>query len=289
MYSKGIAPSKPWGPGRGRSWGDRSEVPERSGKESRGGMSVAHVFLPVYNEQEAIARQVKEVHAMLKCRPVSFHLLVVDDGSTDDTPGILEDLQRIYPDTLTVLTHDRNRGIDGVFRTGLFHVASIADPADRLIVMEADRTNDLDSLPAMLEALEGGSALVIASRFVPGGEIRGFPVNRRLATWGVNRLLGAVFRVNGATDYTIFYRGYSVRLLQDAVRKYGDRLIETSGFVANAEILAKLKPLGPLVREVPMVYRYDLKKSSSKLKVAYTIRQYLKLMGVHLLARGAVR
>jgi len=248
-------------------------------------MSIVHVFLPAYNEQEAIARVVEEIRRVMGICRVPFRLLVVDDGSTDETPRILEDLQKSGADVLTVLTHERNRGIDGVFRTGLFHVASQANPQDSLIIMEADETNDLRSLPPLVEALASGSDLVIASRFVGAGEIRGFPFRRRCATWAVNHMLSLVFRVKGATDYTIFFRGYSVRLLQDAISVYGDRLIETRGFVANAEILVKLKSLAPRVREVPLVYRYDCKKSSSKLKVGFTIRQYLKLMGAHILTR----
>jgi len=109
-------------------------------------------------------------------------------------------------------------------------------------------------------------------------------MRRRFATWAVNHLLKFVFGVKGVTDYTIFYRGYSLRLIQNGIRAFGNRLIETSGFVANAEVLVKLKSLNPRVSEVPLVYRYDCKKSSSKLKVGYTIRQYLKLMGAHLLS-----
>jgi len=123
-------------------------------------MSVFYVFLPVYNEQEAIARLLEEIRGVLETCGVPFHLLVVDDGSTDKTPQILEDIKKGRSDTLTVLTHEQNRGIDGVFRTGLFHVASGENPEDHLIIMEADRTNDLDYLPSMVEALKEGSDLV---------------------------------------------------------------------------------------------------------------------------------
>ena len=123
-------------------------------------MSVFYVFLPVYNEQEAIARLLEEIQGVLGTCGVPFHLLVVDDGSTDKTPQILEDLKKGWGELLTVLTHEQHRGIDGVFRTGLFHVASGENPEDHLIIMEADRTNDLDYLPSMVEALKEGSDLV---------------------------------------------------------------------------------------------------------------------------------
>jgi len=248
-------------------------------------MNKCYVFLPVFNEQDAILRLLEDIRGVLNDCGVPFHLLVVDDGSTDGTPRILAEEVRKRGEDLTVLTHARNRGIDGVFRTGLLHVAEEARPEDCAIVMEADATNDLDSLPPMVEALRAGNDLVIASRFVSGGEIRGFPPRRWLATWAVNHLLQVVFRVKGVTDFTIFFRGYSVRLLQDAIRTFGERIIETTGFVANAEILVKLKKLEPRVSEVPLVYRYDCKESISKLKVGFTIRQYLRLMAVHILSR----
>ena len=137
----------------------------------------------------------------------------------------------------------------------------------------------------MLESLRNGSDVVIASRFVPGGDLIGFPLWRSIPCKVVNRLLRTVFAVGNVTDYTIFFRGYSMKLLQQGVQTYGPALIETVGFVANAEMLLKLSAFNPQIREVPLVYRYNLKESRSKLKILFTIRQYLKLLAGHLRRR----
>lgn len=154
--------------------------------------------------------------------------------------------------------------------------------------MEADDTNDLGSLPAMIEAVEKGNDIVIASRFVRGGRLVGFPLWRSIPCVAVNWLLQLVFAVEKVTDYTIFFRGYSVKLLHKALDSYGQSLIESTGFVANAEILLKMNRFRPKIQEVPLVYQYDRKESRSKLKIFFTIRQYLRLVALHLSRRKMI-
>lgn len=235
-----------------------------------------YVFLPVYNEEKAIERVIQRLADTFSGLAEPLHILVVDDGSTDRSPQILEEIGA--GNGLTVLRHDRNRGIDGAFRTGMEFLAGTAEQTDTLILLEADDTNDLESLPPMLDSLANGHDLVIASRFVPGGRVLGFPLWRRIPCRVVNGMLRLVFGLRNVTDYTIFFRGYSMGLLQQGLAAYGPSFIETVGFVANAEILLKLSAFNPQICEVPLVYAYDRKESTSKLRVPFTIRQYLKLI-----------
>jgi dolichol-phosphate mannosyltransferase len=235
-----------------------------------------YIFLPVYNEEAALGAVIASLDAVSAKVKTPFHILVVNDGSTDGTGRVLDAFRD--RDGFTVLSHERNRGIDAVFRTGIEFLAAHASADDTMVLMEADDTNDVASLPPMLSALKDGHDIVIASRFVPGGRLIGFPFWRSIPCRIVNRMLRAIFAVEHVTDYTIFFRGYSMGLLKRGVEAYGSRLIETVGFVANAEILLKLSALGPRIHEVPLVYRYNLKQSKSKLKIAFTIRQYLKLI-----------
>ncbi len=235
-----------------------------------------YVFLPMYNEEKAIAKVVAKLEQASSLMNVPMHILVVDDGSTDRSVEQL-DGYRNKP-RFTLVRHDTNRGIDQVFRTGITFLTTHATPEDSVVLMEADDTNDLASLPLMLRSLEQGNDIVIASRFVPGGHFIGFPFWRSIPCKIVNRMLKYIFAVENVTDYTIFFRAYSLRLLQQGIAHYGDRFIETVGFVANAEILLKLSTLHPRICEVPLIYRYNLKESKSKLKILFTIRQYLKLI-----------
>lgn len=81
-----------------------------------------------------------------------------------------------------------------------------------------------------------------------------------------------------ARDYTCGYRAYRAGVLRRAMSAFGDGLIEERGFVCMAELLIKLARLGARVAEVPLVLRYDLKRSRGKARIIPTIARYLLLV-----------
>ena len=83
--------------------------------DAGGSAPTLSILMPVYNEEATVERAIEEVlDAPL---PVSRELVVIDDGSTDDTPEIL---RRVSAQPgVRVITHDRNRGKGAALRTGL--------------------------------------------------------------------------------------------------------------------------------------------------------------------------
>jgi dolichol-phosphate mannosyltransferase len=86
-------------------------------------------------------------------------------------------------------------------------------------------------------------------------------------------------------DYSSGYRAYRTEALQRLLRRSG-RLVNESGFSCMMELLLNLRAAGARAAEVPLVLRYDLKRSESKMDVGHTIVRYLMVMGKHL---GRVR
>ena len=76
------------------------------------------VFFPAYNDGGTIASLVITAVTVAGSLTPDFEVIVVNDGSSDDTPKILDELSRIYPDRLRVVHHPQNRGYGGVLRTG---------------------------------------------------------------------------------------------------------------------------------------------------------------------------
>lgn len=76
------------------------------------------VFFPAYNEEENIAKTVKDAFQVLKKIADRFELIVVDDGSTDHTATIVKQLQKKIPQ-LKLIRHKKNRGYGGAVKTGL--------------------------------------------------------------------------------------------------------------------------------------------------------------------------
>jgi dolichol-phosphate mannosyltransferase len=237
------------------------------------------IVLPAYNEAEGLPHLLEAIARTGEGR--DWRTIVVDDGSTDGTGDVARGFAGRL--SLTVLTHPENRGLAAAIRTGLEHVCREAAPGDALITMDADNTHSPEQIPQMVQALDDGADVVIASRYVHGARQAGVPAHRALLSAGVGRMLRVRFGLPGVRDYSCGYRAYRVALLQRAAAAYGPRLIESRGFVVMTELLVKLAHYRPRIVEVPLDLRYDRKAGESKMPAGRTIAGYLRLM----LARAA--
>lgn len=113
---------------------------------SAGGVSVV---LPVYNEAECIETTLRELAGVLDGLPGAHEMIVVDDGSTDDTPAILRRLMAEWPARLRVARLEPNAGQSAAFGVG-FRSAR----APVIVTMDADGQNDPADLPALLAHLD---------------------------------------------------------------------------------------------------------------------------------------
>lgn len=234
------------------------------------------VVLPAYNEEAAIAPLLDRLDAAFEEEGWSGDVLVVNDGSTDGTAAVV----RGHRGRLDVrlLEFDSNRGLAEAMKAGLLAAAAGAEPDDVIVTMDADNTHTPDLIPRMVRTIREGSDVVIASRWQPGSRTRGVSWRRRLFSRGANLLFRSVVRIPGVRDYTCGYRAYRAGLLQTAIARYHDRLVQQRGFSCTAEILVRLRVFDPIVHEVPLILRYDFKPGASKIKVARTIGDTLALL-----------
>jgi len=228
--------------------------------------------LPAFNEAEVIGELIEHIGSSLNS--TAYHILVVDDGSSDQTGAIARELSSKHP--VTVLTHEVNRGAGQAIGTGIQHVCEHFNQDDLVVTMDADNTQNPDLILEMLEAAGTGSDVVIASRFVPGGGQSGVPWHRSLLSHGARVFFRVLFPMN-IKDYTSFYRLYRVALLQQAIERYSP-LLEARGFAAILELLIKLRQFKPSIAQVPLHLRYDLKAGDSKMKIFKTLAEYAVLL-----------
>lgn len=234
------------------------------------------IALPAYNEEEALPALLESLNKSLSKTNLECTVLVVDDGSKDGTAAVVESHAGSVP--VRLFRHEVNKGLGvailNCFREGIRGMS--AD--DILITMDADNTHSPSLIPEMVKKIESGFDLVIASRYAPGGDEVGLSIRRKLMSRGASTLLKLAFRIPGARDCSCGYRAYRVALLEKAFAVYGNRLVESAGFVCMAEALVKLALIGAKIGEVPLVLRYDLKEGASKMKVGRTVRQYFELV-----------
>lgn len=228
--------------------------------------------LPAYDEAGNISDLLDKIAKTMAQIERPYEVVVVDDGSTDETPAILKHKASEMP--LTILTHPQNRGLGNAIRTGMLYAIEEMPHDSVVFAMDSDNSHDPKHSSSMLRALSEGADLAIASRFTPGGEEIGVKFHRLLMSRLARGVFTLLFRVPGVRDYTCSFRAYRMELLRRAREAYGDSLMTSEGFPIMAELLVKLAALGPTVAEVPLTLRYDLKKGRSKLAIARTMLDY---------------
>ena len=131
------------------------------------------IVIPAYNEESGIPGVVAELQRVLREYPTAAEIIVVDDGSTDQTSRVAALAGA------RVMRHRSNRGYGAALKTGI-----AAASHETVIIIDADGTYPADCIPALLAALERAD-MVVGSRVNPGARI---PLLRRPAKWLLNRL-----------------------------------------------------------------------------------------------------
>lgn len=234
------------------------------------------IVLPAYNEQANIGRLLDRIDASMTEDGLSYRVIVVDDGSTDRTVELLDKRREAIP--IRILRHDVNQGLGASIRDGLFLAGEGLKDDDIVITMDADETHTPGLILRMVRMIREGHDVVIASRYQPGARVRGVPPGRRLLSFAASVLFRVSFPGYGVRDFTCGYRAYRGSALKQAISTYGDRFLTSDGFQCMVDILLKLMRLDLVFGEVPLILRYDLKASHSKMRVTRTALQTIALL-----------
>ena len=235
------------------------------------------IVLPAYNEEKNLPGLLARIRTAMTAAVISYEVIVVDDGSTDQTRELAEQWAERMP--VRLYRHHQNQGLGATLRDGL----DLAAGRGAIVVtMDSDESHDPAIIPHMAALIDAGKQVVIASRYQPGARVEGLSSARRILSNSASLLFRAFFPIEGVRDYTCGFRAYDAKALQSAVNAYGGTLVTEQGFQCMAGILLKLRRLGFEFAEVPMVLRYDLKQSSSKIKIFKTVAGTLGMMVRHL-------
>ncbi len=240
-----------------------------------------YIVLPCYNEEEnirgLIAEWKKQVSELLD-HNISLKIVIIDDGSHDNTLKISRSLERSYGN-ITVLTHEANKGLGEVLNTGISYVLS-QDRGGLLCIMDADLTHSPYYIHSMIDKLiKEKLHCVIASRYRAGSSVEGLSLVRRFLSYGARIVYGLTLNIKGVRDYTCGYRLYRISVLEALSQKYNRRILEERGFACMMELLFKLDAENFKIGEVPFILKYQLKGGESKMKVFKTVNRSLITIG----------
>jgi len=230
------------------------------------------IMLPAYNEQTDLPRLLEKLQESLQGK--QYRLVVIDDGSTDETARILASYSGKLD--LHVVEHPINRGLGETERDGFEYIAWHADRDDLVVRIEGDDTHEPKYMFDLIDKLNQGYDVVNTSRFQPGGGQLGVSPYHAFISCSANIFMQVVLGIRGVSDYSCGYRAYRVAVLQDALEIFGNQLIQLRGlgFTSTLEIIVKLNVIGCRFAEVPFVLRYDQKKGGSKMVGSITMLGY---------------
>ena len=213
------------------------------------------VVVPTYQEKENIKLLVERIGAALAGQ--DYEIIVVDDNSPDGTAEVAASLANSYP--VRVIKREGVRGLGTAILEGFRNAKG-----DMMGVIDADLQHPPEALPELAAAIESGAEVAVASRYVRGGRIEGWPLLRRL----ISR--GAVLLASPLTGVRDPMSGYFM-LTRGAVEGKG---FSPQGYKLLLEIL--VKGSYHRVKEVPYTFG-SRQAGKSKLNSAEYAR-YLRLL-----------
>jgi dolichol-phosphate mannosyltransferase len=234
------------------------------------------VMLPAYNEAEGLPSLLDKIKQVFATNGQPYHVIVVDDASTDDTSEIAIAAGQDMP--LTLVRHQENQNLPGALRSGMMKAIEMGDSGDVIVTMDGDDTHPPGSINCLLQKISEGYDIVTASRYQIGSRVMGVPLNRVLMTWGARMLFRVAMPIPGVRDYTCGYRAYRFDVLRDTMEHYGDQFVSEKGFSCMADVLLKMRRFKYVFGEVPLLLRYDQKQGVSKMAVGRTVSLTLKLL-----------
>jgi polysaccharide deacetylase family protein (PEP-CTERM system associated) len=222
------------------------------------------IVIPCYNEEASLPylrRALDEVVSSLAPRSVSF--VFVDDSSTDDSLTLLHELFGGRSDC-QIIAHERNRGVAAAIMTGIR-----AAETELVGTVDCDCTYDPLLFADMLPMLDEDAVMVTGSPYHPDGTVRRVPPWRLF----LSRTLSGMYRRllhNKLYTYTSCFRVYRRSAVHDIV-------LQSTGFLGIAEMVAEIDRRGGRIREFPAVLDSRI-LGVSKMRTLRVIRQHLRLL-----------
>lgn len=221
----------------------------------------ALVIIPTYNEKENISKIIDAVFSL----SYPFHILIVDDHSTDGTAEIIKEQQKKYPDKLFLEERSGKLGLGTAYIHG-FNWALAQSDTDGLkkyeyiFEMDADFSHHPDDLLLLLDACKKqGADLAIGSRYVKGVTV---------VNWPIGRLIMSYY----ASAYVRFITGMPIQDTTAGFKCYRRKVLEAidfskikfSGYAFQIEMKFAAWKMKFKIEEVPIIFM-DRKEGHSKM------------------------
>jgi len=211
------------------------------------------IVIPAYNEETNIRLgALDKVARYLEKQPYGWEATIVDDGSSDGTPGLLDAFAKANKGFLVI--HNPHQGKAATVISGM-----MAARGDIVLFTDLDQATPIHEIEQVLPWFEKDFDVVIGSR---SGRREGAPFTRRVMARGFMILRGLLLGLRGIADTQCGFKAFRKGVARDIfgrLKLYGARhtvsgSMVTAGF--DVEVLYLAKKLGFKIKEVPVTWHY---------------------------------
>ena len=228
---------------------------------SREPLRLLSIVIPAHNEAGCIASTVEHLHLELRLHNIPHEIVVVDDGSTDNTWPILTQLQSQVP----TLQPIQNPGLNGFGRAIVFGLDRMQ--GDAAVIMMSDESDDCRDVVAYWRLLNQGWDAVFGSRFIQGGGVIDYPAHKLIINRLANAFLKVLFNIH-LNDTTNAFKAYRRTVID------GCRPFLSPHFNLTVELPLKTIVRGYSWTVTPVTWR-NRRTGISKLKIREMGSRYL--------------
>jgi dolichol-phosphate mannosyltransferase len=219
------------------------------------------IIIPARDEEGCIASTVEHLTVELRLHGVPHEIVVVDDGSSDRTWEILQDLKNRLPVLVPVQNHGEH-GFGRAVLCGLDHMQG-----DAAVIVMADESDDCRDVVRYWERLNEGWDCVFGSRFIKGGGTIDYPWSKLIINRAANKFLQLLFNI-GLNDTTNAFKAYRRTVID------GCRPLIAPHFNLTVEIPLKSIVRGYSWTTIPITWR-NRRTGEAKLKIKEMGSRYL--------------
>jgi dolichol-phosphate mannosyltransferase len=216
-------------------------------------LQLLSIVIPARNEEGCVCSTVEHLHVEMRLQHVPHEIIVVDDGSTDQTWPLLLDLQQKIPE-LCPVQNLRDHGFGRAIVCGIDHMRG-----DAVVIMMADESDDCRDVAVYWRELNKGYDCVFGSRFITGGGTIDYPAVKWLLNRLANAFIASLFRVK-FNDTTNAFKAYRKIVID------GCRPLIAPHFNLTVELPLKAIVRGYTWTTVPITWR-NRRTGVAKLKI----------------------
>lgn len=224
------------------------------------------IIIPSYNEEKRLSKTLISVDNYLKKQNYDYEILVVNDGSKDNTVKIANELKKTIKN-LRIIDNQENHGKGYVVRQGM-----IEAKGDYRLFSDADNSTSIDHIERMWPWFEKGYDVVIGSRDVKGSILNPPQPWFRRVIFGngfkfIRKIIIGLWFIN---DTQCGFKCFSKKAAENIFS-----MARVDGFAFDVEILKIAKRFNYKIKEVPIVWINDLE---SKVKLKHVFKMFVEML-----------